>query len=68
MTAKVTVNPGLAQIAALRAKVRKLRREAARKLCPNPIQTLRVAQLLHDIADSIEALMLAHVPRPVTIN
>ncbi len=68
MTGNVKVPSPVAQIAALRARVRDLRLEAARKLCPNPLQTLRIADLLHEIADAIEAILLAHNPRAATAS
>ena len=68
MTAKVKVPAPIAQLAALRARVGELRLEAARKLCPNPLQTLRIADLLHEIADAIEAILLAHNPRAATAS
>lgn len=63
MAAKVSVLPPMAQVTALRATIAELRGLAARKVCPNPLQTLRVAELLQEVADTIEAILLARGAR-----
>ncbi|WP_373504893.1 hypothetical protein [Aestuariivirga sp.] len=68
MTDKVKVPFPIAQTAALRARVRELRREAARKLCPNPLQVVRVAELLAEIADAIEEIVMTRNPRVAAAN
>jgi hypothetical protein len=51
------------QIAALRERAHAHRRQAAKPSCPNPRQALQIAALLLEIADMIEAIILANRSR-----
>jgi hypothetical protein len=67
MTRKSARSP-FPQIAALRERAYAHRRQAAKQSCPNARQALQIAELLLEIADMIEAIILANRPRLAIVH